>query len=54
MGWTGWTDLVPFTDHFEIKLYVGHARAKRDWNTTLEGVSGHLSTAEGLWLSWRV
>ena len=49
MGWTDWTDLVPFTDHFEIRHYVGHAAAKRDWNTTLEGVSGHLSTAEGLW-----
>ena len=49
MGWTDWTDLVPFTDHFEIRHYVGHAAARRDWNTTLEGVSGHLSTAEGLW-----
>ena len=48
MGWNGWTDLVSFTDHFEIKPYVGHAGAKRDWNTTLEGVSGYLSTAEGL------
>jgi len=48
-GWTGWTDLVPFTDHFQIRHYVGHAAAKRDWNTTLEGVPGHLSRAEGLW-----
>ena len=49
MSWTGWTDLVPFTNHFEIRHYVGYAGAKRDWNTTLEGKSGHLSQAEGLW-----
>jgi hypothetical protein len=48
-GWTDWADLAPFTNHFEIRPYVGHAAAKRHWNTTLEGVSGHLSRAEGLW-----
>jgi len=49
MGWTDWTDLVPFTDHFQIRQYVGHTLRRRDWQTTLEENSDYLSTAEGLW-----
>ncbi len=45
----GWTTLPPFTDHIEIKSYVGNTKKGRDWRASLEGKFGYFSTADGCW-----
>ena len=43
-----WTDFKPFSEHFQVKHYVGHAGRRGKWTTTLEGCTGYLSQSEGL------